>query len=469
MTSNDDLLEAIRKMGIKVEESAKDIKKEVNKKIENLERKVDSAKYEANEKEAKNSILMNKMNKRLLDLEEKFRIEALEKKQKENTVQKERVKEFEEAVGLNIVRPESLVRIKTWTELIEENKEKERARREKAKDEEQKKWKKQIEIRKRVEQIEKVGEKSVEEEKKKSHDEIVKKKSNDKDLKLDTSDNSPNEDDWSWDESDKDWDGTEERRNDERRKKILRYRRRKMLRTKTATRAKHMIGLGPILKQSVNYFHDITSDIEEAKKMAINEFMITYLQFTEEEVQETNIVDTATSKSDDEIIYVTFSDHDTIRDIYGRAAEIRNNSIQTRVFVPPQFWPRYQHISHYCAKLREDNKDLKTIIRFGNDDVEVMIRDRSKDEQFKVLSLDEIEESGTIPKFKHEVIWRKRSERPLKKNLRTVSGTIVPPSLQRSPISRSSSSGSVLHPSKRQKKDQDSSKIIFDSEMDEVL
>ena len=88
----------------------------------------------------------------------------------------------------------------------------------------------------------------------------------DKELKLDSSDKSHDEEDWSWDEGDIDWDGTEDRKNEERRKKLLRYRKRKILKSKTSTRAKHMIGLGPILKQSVNYFVDITSDIKEAKK-----------------------------------------------------------------------------------------------------------------------------------------------------------------------------------------------------------
>ena len=169
-----------------------------------------------------------------------------------------------------------------------------------------------------------------------------------------------------------------------------------------------MIGLGPILKQSVNYFLDITSDIEEAKKMAINEFLMTYLQFTEEDLAEISIVDTATAKSDEEVIYVTFRDHDTVRDIYGRAAEIRNNDIQTRIFVPPQFWPRYQHISKYCADLRDSNKDLKTLIRFGDEDIEVMIKDRSTEDHYSVLSLEEIGKHGVIPKFKHEITWRKK-------------------------------------------------------------
>ena len=126
------------------------------------------------------------------------------------------------------------------------------------------------------------------------------------------------------------------------------------MQAKTARRAKHMIGIGPILKQSVGYFHDITSDLEEARRMAVNEYMMTYLQFSEEELENITIVDTMTAKTDEEIIYVTFKEHSTIRDIYSRVAEIRNDQIQTRIFVPPQFWDRYQCINQYCAEQRSN-------------------------------------------------------------------------------------------------------------------
>ena len=445
-------------MGIKNDLNAEDLKREMTRKIEDLEKKVDGAKKDAKEREKRDDKKLEMMNKRLDDFEKRLKSNAdnLEQKTKEKSAQLERMKNFNEAVGLKVAEPEAPPKVKTWSELIEENKEKERTRREKAKDTEMKHWKKQVEIRKKVEDIEK-GDRSATTADK-ANEKVDKKKLTDKtkeaDLELNTL-KCHDDDDWLWDEGERDWEGTEERKNEERRKKLLRYRKRKELKSKTSTRAKHMIGLGPILKQSVNYFADITSDIEEAKKMAINEFLSTYLQFTEEDLSEVNIVNTATAKSDEEIIYVTFSDHDTVRDIYGRAAEIRNNDIQTRIFVPPQFWPRYQHIAQHCANLRDENKDLKTLIRFGDDDIEVLTKDRSKEDHYSVLTLEEIEKKGAIPKFKHEVVWRKRSERPYRRELKPVSGKITPPSLQRTTISRTSSSGSDLHPSKRQKKNTD--------------
>ena len=179
---------------------------------------------------------------------------------------------------------------------------------------------------------------------------------------------------------------------------------------------------------------------------------MTYLQFSEDELENITIVDTMTAKTDEEIIYVTFKEHSTIRDIYSRVAEIRNDQIQTRIFVPPQFWDRYQRINQYCAEQRSTNKDLKTQIRFGDTDLEVMMKDRSKDEGYSMVDLKVIETNGPIPKFNHDVQWRKRIERLPRSSLMSVSGKLTPPSIRRS---GSNSSGSEVNPTKRQRKDKE--------------
>ena len=462
MISNEELMECLKKLGIQAEKNAKDnkreadkntkeLKRDVTKKIEDLEKKVDSAMNEAIEKEARDEVKLKAMNKRLEDIENKIKSQndKWEMRLKEKEEQKDRVKYFNEAVGLNIETEESPKKTKTWTELIEENKEKEKQRREAAKKEEVKHWHKQIKIREKVTEIEAGGDLNSGARKSK----IATKEDTKKELelKLDTSE-SPNEDDWSWDECDRDWDGTEGRKEDEKRKKILRYRKKKMFQAKTARRAKHMIGLGPILRQSVNYFTNITSDPEEARKMAVNEYLTTYLQYTEDELEYINIVDTMNAKSDDEVIYVTFREHSTIKDIYSRAAEIRNDDISTRIFVPPQFWQRYQYLSQHCAEMRSRNKDLKTQLRFGDEDLEILVKDRAKDDGYSQLSLKDLETNESIPKFNHEIPWKKRIERGTRNSLKSVSGKLIPPSVQRTSVSRSSSSGSDFQPTKRHRK-----------------
>ena len=64
------------------------------------------------------------------------------------------------------------------------------------------------------------------------------------------------------------WTGTEQLRKSElnKKRKVDRYRRKKILESKVAKKAKHMLGLGPIRRASISYFHDIVGDFEDAKK-----------------------------------------------------------------------------------------------------------------------------------------------------------------------------------------------------------
>ena len=88
-------------------------------------------------------------------------------------------------------------------------------------------------------------------------------------------------------------------RKKKKKKKIERYRRRKHMEEKTAIKAHHMIGLGPIRQNSVDFFMTVTADYTLAKEMAVKEFLNEYLQFTEEEVENFVVIDTMTSKEQD--------------------------------------------------------------------------------------------------------------------------------------------------------------------------
>ena len=47
---------------------------------------------------------------------------------------------------------------------------------------------------------------------------------------------------------------------------------------KTATKARHILGIGPIRRDSISHFFEATADWELAKKLAVNEFLEIYLQ-----------------------------------------------------------------------------------------------------------------------------------------------------------------------------------------------
>ena len=186
--------------------------------------------------------------------------------------------------------------------------------------------------------------------------------------------------------------------------------------------------------------------------MAVHKFLMEYLQLTEEDIKDFDILETMTAKSDDELLYVTFSEHEAIREIYRRTAEMKNDEIMTRIYVPPPYWDRYKYISQYCTKLREDNVDIKTQIRFGNDDLEVVIKNRALEDHYSPLPLSDIEAQGQIPKFNHDIAWKKRVDRAPRNAPKVMNNKVVPPSiLNRHPDSPPSSE--TTYPSKRLRKD----------------
>ncbi len=264
--------------------------------------------------------------------------------------------------------------------------------------------------------------------------------------------------DWSWDDSDLEWDGTAERSEVQKKRKIERYRKRKLLEAKVSRKAKHMIGLGPIRRASIGYFHDICADFEEAKRMAIDKFLSEYLQLNEEERKNFVVLETLIAKSDDELVYVTFRDFDSVKEIKSRVAEVKNDEIKIRNFIPPQYWARYKFLSNYCADVRSKDDMIKTMIRFNDNDMEVLFKNKKVDEQYYIVPLKDIEsETGSIPKFDHSVSWVKRQDRPPKNPPKKVSEPVCPPSLRganiskQTSISSSSSSGNSLPLSKRKK------------------
>ena len=237
-----------------------------------------------------------------------------------------------------------------------------------------------------------------------------------------------------------------------------------------------MIGLGPIRRASVGYFFDIIADFEEAKRMAVDKFLSEYLQLNEDEQKKFVIVETSIAKSDEDLMYVTFQDFDSVRDIKSRIAEIRNDEIKSRNFIPPQFWERYRFLGKYCADERTKDLNLKTLIRFSDTDIEVLFKDKKKDEHYYNIPLKEIEnEIGKIPKFDHSVPWVRRQDRPPKNPPKLVKEAVCPPSLRGSmptkqlSTSSSSSSGPSL-PSKRKKTShQNTNSIETEDNIVEVL
>ena len=64
-------------------------------------------------------------------------------------------------------------------------------------------------------------------------------------------------------------------------------------------------------------------------------------------------------KSEDDIIYVTFKDFESVKEIHRRVAKVKNDEIKVMYFIPPQFWDRYCFLSKHSANLRAEKRKLR--------------------------------------------------------------------------------------------------------------
>ena len=461
MATNDDILSYLNDMKAQANSNNEALRKDVNKKMNLLTEKIDTVKKDAMEKETRNDVKMKGIMQRLDSIEKKMydNKNKCEENKEERKRQLDRTNAFKESFGL-VDKPDDATKVKTWSELVDESRKVEEEKREKEKQKNMKHWTKKIYARERSKKStedENTDEKTKTDLEK--EEEIKKKVSEEKEKDELRMNNTPlhEEADWSWDDSELEWDGTVERNEAQKKRKIERYRNKKILQLKVAKKAKHIIGLGPIRRASIGYFFDIIADFEEAKKMAIDEFLSEYLQLNEEERKYFVILETVIAKNDEDLIYVTFQDFESIKENKSRVAQIKNDEIKIRNFIPPQYWARYKFLSNYCSEERLKDSNIKTMIHFNDTDLEVLFKDKKVDEQYYTVSLKDIEkETGNIPNFDHSVSWIKRQDRPPKNPPRLVTEVVCPPSIRGSKPSKqistssSSSSGQSL-PSKRKK------------------
>ena len=443
MTTNDDIMKGLDRLRLQADENNKDLKKEVMRRIDELENKVDKAKKEAKENDKKVIDKVNEILTRLEKLESSKEVDQTKNMRMREEEQKKRTNKLKNQVGLTVEKNTPEKQVKTWSKIVEETRAENQEKNLQDRQKKIKQWKKTVQIkekRKYTDVIDDTNEKD--NKKEKDAEEIIEEKL----IKIGDNKKEHGEDDWSWDECLEDWDGTEEKIEIEKRKKIQRYRRRKMMQADTAKKGKHMVGLSPIRRQSIGFFNNITTDFEEAKRMAVNKFLVEYLQITEEEMLDFEIIDSLLAKNENDLMYVTFKEHSSIKDIHRRAAEIRNDDIKVRNYIPPQFWDRYFHLSRHCTKMRDEDKDIKNYIRFNDNDLEVLVKNRRIDDHYSILPLTVIEEQGPIPKFNHNLVWKKRNDRTPRSALREVTTKVCPPSIRAETSPQSSE-----QPSKRKR------------------
>ena len=187
------------------------------------------------------------------------------------------------------------------------------------------------------------------------------------------------------------------------------------------------------------------------------EYLEYFLDYTSQEVEDLSIQEINVSAKGDGIVYVAFVNLDDIHELHVRIAECNNHNIQTRNFIPPQFWDKYMYINKACTTMRQENPLIKTQIRFTSKDIEVLIKEKGTAEPFKVLELDDLLDVTLLPQFDHTQKWQARVDRPPRRKLVYSSEKTAPPShvevtAAAHPISRQGSTDSL--PRKKQRLEQ---------------
>ena len=99
---------------------------------------------------------------------------------------------------------------------------------------------------------------------------------------------------------------------------------------------------------------------------------------------------------------------------------------------------------------------MKTLLRFSDSDIEVLVKRKGTNEPYVVVPLEEIETQAPIPKYDHSISWKKIIYRPARQKAQ-VTGKVCPPSLKGSrlqlrQLSSSSSDSTLANPSKKYRK-----------------
>ena len=211
--------------------------------------------------------------------------------------------------------------------------------------------------------------------------------------------------------SDNEWDMIErKKRNKEKRK------RRKVARNKveedTFETTNHILGLGPIRDDDLNRLFKEHKDYKAAKIKAVQEFLQNALRFNDEEIEDIKITEAVVSAKRDGIVYAAFEDKSDIHEVRLRIAECKNDAIIVRNFIPPQVFERYMFVNKLCQVLRNKNERIRTQIRFGVRDVEVMVKEKGSKEPYRLKPLEELTDLRDIPGFDHTKRWVQRVDRP---------------------------------------------------------
>ena len=175
-----------------------------------------------------------------------------------------------------------------------------------------------------------------------------------------------------------------------------------------------MIGIGPIERAEVDDKARVVKDFETAKLEVVRDHLRHYYKYNEQEIKQMTIAETKMGK---DVIYIAVEDEVDIRDLYKRKAECRREDTFLRMYVPPQLWDRISAINKLCQEKRNNDKYLKTQLRYGTVDLEILTKEKGSEEPFRQVNLTDFIGETVLPTFDHTIKWRRLVDRPTRRRV----------------------------------------------------
>ena len=218
------------------------------------------------------------------------------------------------------------------------------------------------------------------------------------------SDNTDDSDETEWKEID--------RKKFSEEKKKIQKKKKKEREEVTAQKASCMVGIGPIDTEMIEKNRNDRIPYDESKVMIVKQILTEELKYDELDIEELDIQETRFIPKGDGIMYIAFGDIEQVREIHKRKAELQNDYITVRNYIPPNYYDRYTHLSKVCKEKRDQDNSLKTQMRFGRKDVEIFVKPKGEGARFKQVAIEDFTDIKEVPKYDHSIKWRRYNDKP---------------------------------------------------------
>ena len=203
---------------------------------------------------------------------------------------------------------------------------------------------------------------------------------------------------------DGEWTEVDRRKRSEDKKK-LQKKKKKEMEALTAAKAANIIGVGPVDMSILDKHKNESISYKRCKILAVEDFLMKYLDYDREELDELTIAETRLAATEN-IIYIAFTEQEQVRELHMRKAEMKNDMITIRNYIPPTFYDRFTFLNGVCRDKRMEDKDLKTQLRFRKKDLEIYVKYRGENAPFRQIKLEDFTDMSVVPPFNHNIKWR---------------------------------------------------------------